>query len=238
MRSRERHDEVHHRAERTRGHVVADDVEIHAFALHDDERRRVEAHSVEEFAGDRAGAGDGGAVVPTRTEDATRLAPTNGAVDVEDVIEVALVLDAFARVVDDALGSELADEIRVGARAHSDHAGAHGRGDLNGEGTHASGGAVDENRLTCAHVELVAQRLQRGERGQWQGRGLHHREAVGGERELAWGQGDDLGAGARAVRLDHAEHVATTGKTLRVVEEDTGEVEAGGRRRAALGEPT
>src|SRR6266566_7468231 len=95
------------------------------------------------------------------------------AADVEDhVVAVLAVGEVLARVVDHVIRADGADQIRLRRAAHAGDLGAEGLGDLHGERAHASRRADDQHPLPGLHLRVVAHGLQRGERGDGDGRRL------------------------------------------------------------------
>ncbi len=77
-----------------------------------------------------------------------------------------LVLEPLARVVDHHIGTEPFHERLAARRCRRRDMGAQLLGYLDREGADSSGAARDEHALAGAQVQLVAQRLQRGEPGE------------------------------------------------------------------------
>ena len=74
------------------------------------------------------------------------------AADVEDdVVAVLAVGEVLARVVDDVVGAEGADQVHLRGAAHAGDLGAERLGDLHGEAAHAARRADDQHVLPGLH---------------------------------------------------------------------------------------
>ncbi len=81
----------------------------------------------------------------------------------DDVVLAAALREIIARVVDDVVGTERADQLDVPRAAYTRHLGAQRLGDLHGKRADAARGAIDQHFLPGLERGAVAQRLQRRE---------------------------------------------------------------------------
>jgi hypothetical protein len=115
------------------------------------------------------------------------------------------VLDGGARVVDELVGAQFAQELLVPGRGDCDHPGPPGAGELDQEVPDAAGGAVDQHRAVPPDPDVVEQELVRGQPGQWHGGGVDVVEGCGLAREVLLGSGRVLGVGVAGVVVDRRE---------------------------------
>ena len=100
-----------------------------------------------------------------------------------DVVAFIRVEEILLGVINDLIRADGADQVHISAAAYTSYLCAEGFGDLHGEGSDASGGAVNQNFLPRSDLRLIAKALQRGECGYGYGRGLF-------ERNLIWLEDD------------------------------------------------
>ena len=114
----------------------------------------------------------------------------------DDVVALWALGEVLARVVDDVVGAERADQLELAGAADAGHLGAHRLGDLHGEGADAAAGARDEDLLAGPDAGYVAQRPEGGEPGHRHGRGLLEGEPRGLRHQLVRRGRRDLREGA------------------------------------------
>src|SRR5689334_5898639 len=101
--------------------------------------------------------------------------PSHGVVAdvVEDQVVACRALgEVCDGVVDDVVRTDGADQFDVLRARDAGHLGAEGLRDLDGEGSHAAGRAIDEDPLARANVSVVAEQLECGRRRYADGRRL------------------------------------------------------------------
>jgi hypothetical protein len=79
-------------------------------------------------------------------------------------------------VVDDVVRTDRPDQVHVPRAAHAGHVRSERLRDLNGEGAHAPRRTDDQDLLPWLDPSVIAQTLQRGQRGQRYGRRLLERQ--------------------------------------------------------------
>src|SRR6187399_1566897 len=80
--------------------------------------------------------------------------------------------DVVLRVVDNVIRADLANHVQILRAAYGGNLSAERLGDLHGKRANAARCPVDQNFLSGLDLSLVAQRLQRGYRGDRHGSGL------------------------------------------------------------------
>src|SRR5437867_1968324 len=84
--------------------------------------------------------------------------------EVEDnIVVLAIAGEIFSLVIDDVVCTDGADHFHVPGTANASHVGTKRFGDLYGERTHASGGAINQDLPAGLNVSLVAKPLQGSE---------------------------------------------------------------------------
>src|SRR5712691_9274002 len=73
--------------------------------------------------------------------------------------------EILSRVINDVMCADGADHFHIPRTANTGNLSAKRFGDLYSEGTHASGGAVNQDLLAGLNLSLVAKTLQGGESG-------------------------------------------------------------------------
>ena len=114
--------------------------------------------------------------------------------------------DVLRLVVDDLVGAEAADEVRLGGAGHGgEHPRAEGLGQLHGGGADAAGRALHEDGLAGLHGAAPHEAVVGGGEDHAQGGRLGERETVGYRHGLGLGQHDVLGIAALAAHAKAAE---------------------------------
>lgn len=113
----------------------------------------------------------------------------------DDVVSPLPVGEVLAAVVDDVVGTERPNHLQVACAADAGHLRAQGLRDLDSEVSDAARCAIDQDRLAPLDPAVVAETLQRGDRGQGHGRSLfegqvgRHRRQGPRRRTLEFGEG-------------------------------------------------
>ena len=110
--------------------------------------------------------------------------------------------DAVCGVVDDVVGADRSHQVHAPGAAHAGHLGAERLGELHGQAAHGARRPDDQDLLAGLEPSGVAQRLEGGESGGGDGRGLLEAEVGRLGHELALGHGGVLGEGAVAPSED------------------------------------
>ena len=145
-------------------------------------------------------------------DDATRATPRQrvelgvAAERVEHHVEVARG-DRALRVVEDLIGAERAHQLDVLGAGGREDLGAEVLGELDRERADAASAGVDQHALPGLHRGDLAQRLQRGEPGERQRRGLGKADAGRAARDHALVGAHLLGEPAHAIFLEARAHL-------------------------------
>ncbi len=99
------------------------------------------------------------------------------------IVTLRPLREVLAGVVDDMVCAQRPDQLDVPGAANPGHVCAERLGDLHGESTNASGRAIDQDFLPWLQSAVVAQPLQRGERGNRHGRRLLKCQSGGFQRD-------------------------------------------------------
>src|SRR5206468_8923236 len=128
----------------------------------------------------------------------------------EDEIEALPTLgEVLLRVVDDVVCADRSDQVHGPRAAHAGHLGAEGLGDLHGERPHASRRADDQHLVSRRDPTVIAQTLQRRQRGHWYGRRLVEREVGRFQLQEAIRDGYVFSKSAKPVSEEGPEHLVT-----------------------------
>ena len=119
-------------------------------------------------------------------------------------------------VVDDDVGTEVADQLFLGAVGGRGHVGPEVLGELNDGGPQPSGSGVDEDSLPRLNVRPLDQHLPRRQRDQRDGCGLLQRQGGRLERDVVFVDGDVLGEGPDTKIAGPCEHFVTDGEAADV----------------------
>jgi len=87
--------------------------------------------------------------------------------------------ESLLRVVDDHVSAKLSHQRFPTGRSGRRDLVSEVLGDLYGEAAHATSAPGDEDALPTRNMQFIAQRLQRGEPGKWNGGGVRKVEARG-----------------------------------------------------------
>ena len=94
----------------------------------------------------------------------------------DEVVSLLAVCEVLLGVVDDVVCADRSDHVRVLPTAHAGHFRSERFGDLYGERSYATRGAIDQHLLPWLYLSFVAESLEGGECGDGYGRGLVKRE--------------------------------------------------------------
>src|SRR5262249_51144851 len=135
------------------------------------ERRELDGRDVAEDAWAAVGADDHDPAVGLQR--APHGVPRVSASYVDDqVVPLVLACEVLAGVVEHAIGAERTRLLDVASAADGGHVRAEGLRDLDGEGSDAARGAVDEHALARLELAVIPDPLERGQSGDPHRRGL------------------------------------------------------------------
>ncbi len=153
------------------------------------------------LAGERrvrgAGDPDGRAAGPEHAHGLLEVLPAEAVQ--HQVVTGEELLEVLGAVVDDRVGAELADEVRVGGPGRGGDGRAEVLCELDRDRPDPACTAVDEDLLPRLHVPALHERLPRRQRDQRQRARLLHGDRRGLERQIGLGHGDALGERTDAV---------------------------------------
>ena len=140
-------------------------------------------------------------------------------------------------VVDDLVGAEAAHIVDVRCAAGGDDAGADIFGELNGETGNAAGAALDQDRLAALQFQRVFDRIDRGQSGKRQRRGVDMRKPLRLLGDEGGRDCDLLAIGAFLAGAEHAEHRVAHLQIGAVADraDNAGKIAAGDLRKFDIG---
>ncbi len=144
---------------------------------------------------------------------------------VDDEIETTRACgEVFARVIDNVVGAERAEQLDVTCAADCGHLRAKGLGNLDGEGGDSASAAVDEDSLIGLQMTFVAQGYQRSYRSDRNSGGMFERDGSRFVTQSCFGSDGIFGA-STASRSEDFIARAEAGDPGADLLDDTGEIE-------------
>src|SRR4028118_1840160 len=94
----------------------------------------------------------------------------------DEIVALAALGEVLLGVINDLVCAERSDHVQFPRAVHARHLRSVSLGKLNGEGTHTSSSAVDQNLLSRPNLSLMAKTREGDESGGRYGRGLFKRD--------------------------------------------------------------